>query len=134
MSAPNTDRKAVRRSFLGTRIFYNCPKCGRVLENRRKAHRNLCMQCGQYLDWDEFDKMSAVYLSVTDADNALYWAEQYKYFNGETYGIDLDKWRRGLSLKKEDYPMILFFPFPTGKAYGRFMRQASKEGTIIATF
>ena len=71
-----------------------------------------------------------MYLQINDTDEAFYWAGQYEYYNGTTYDLELDKWR----LIYRPFPMIMFYPFPEGKAYGRFMRKASKEGTIIGTF
>ena len=130
--APNVDKKKVRRSFYGTKIFYNCPKCGQVITFRKKMHKNLCINCGQYLDWSDYDNMACVCLKVTDAEEAGYWASQYETAIGTLYGIDYEEWR--LSMTKKRYPMLLFFPFPEGKAYGRFMRKASKEGNIVKEF
>ena len=127
--APNTQKKTVRRSFLGTRIFYTCPRCGKPLQYKRKMHQGLCMNCGQRLDWSDYDDMACVWLEVHDAEEAGYWGGQYSEINGTLYGIDYEKWR--LSMTRKRYPMILFFPFPYGKDYGRFMRKASKEATII---
>lgn len=120
----------VRRSFLGTRIFYNCPKCGKVLEYKQKKHRYTCWHCRQAINPDEFENMAAAYLLIGNADEAFYWAGQYQYFNGTTYDLDLDKWR----LIYRKFPMVMFFPFPEGKAYGRFMRKAAKEATVITYF
>lgn len=120
----------VRRSFLGTRIFYNCPKCGRVLTFEHKKHRDECSHCGQKLEWSGIQDICGVYLQINDADEAFYWAGQYEYYNGTTYDLELDKWR----LIYRSFPMIMFYPFPEGKAYGRFMRKASKEATIITYF
>lgn len=120
----------VRRSFLGTRIFYNCPKCGKVLEYTRKKHRYCCHYCGQMLNPDIFENMECAFLIVNDPDEAFYWAGQYEYFNGDTYAVDINKWR----LISKEYPLILYFPFPEGKAYGRFMRKAAKEATILTSF
>lgn len=128
--APNTNRKTVRRSFLGTRIFYTCPKCGKPLEYRKKMHKNLCMRCGQYLDWGGYDRMESVYLLIENAEDAYFWAKEYAFCNGTTYEIDPDQWR----LIPKTFPTLMFFPFPAGKAYGRFMREAAKEGTIVNEF
>ena len=128
--APNTDRKDVRRSFLGTRIFYTCPKCGKPLEYRRKMHKNLCMRCGQYLNWNGYDQMESVYLRIDSAEEAYYWAKEYGRCNGMTFEIDPDQWR----LIPKNYPTLLFFPFPTGKGYGRFVREAAKDGNIVKEF
>ena len=127
--APNTDKRTVRRSILGTRIFYNCPKCGKPLEYKKKMHQGLCMRCGQRLDWADVDEMPCVILMIHDADEAGYWAGQYELTCGTLYGIDYDEWR--LSMVKKQYPMQLYFPFTDKKAYGRFMREASREGTVV---
>jgi hypothetical protein len=123
----NTEKKKVRRNIIGTRIFYNCPKCGKVLSYKKKMHQGLCMNCGQRLDWCDYDDMPSVWLLVHDSDEAGYWAAQYEAINSTTYGINIDEWR----LIHKDYPLLLFFPFPEGKDYGRFMRKATKEATII---
>lgn len=126
----NCEKKKVRRSFLGTRIFYNCPKCGKPLKYKKKMHQGLCMNCGQRLDWSDYDNMAAVWILVKDSEEAGYWASQYEAINGETYGLDVEKWR----LIHKDYPLLLYFPFPYGKDYGRFMRKAAKEATIVKEF
>ena len=123
----NCEKKKVRRSFLGTRIFYNCPKCGKALEYKKKMHQGLCMNCGQRLDWSECEDMACVWLKVSNSDEAGYWAAQYEAINGDTYGLNVDMWR----LIHKDYPLLLYFPFPYGKDYGRFMRKAAKEAEII---
>ena len=125
----NHEKKKVRRSFIGTRILYNCPKCGQLLNFKKKLHFGICMHCGQKLDWDVFDNMACAYLKVTDADEAGYWASQYETICGTLYGIDFEEWR--LSMTRKDYPMLLYFPFAFGKEYGRFMRKAAKEATVI---
>ena len=126
----NTEKKKVRRSFLGTRIFYNCPRCGKVLQYKKKMHQGLCMNCGQKLDWSECVNMDVVLILTHDAEEAGYWAAQYEAVNGDTYGLDIEKWR----LIRKEYPLLLYFPFPYGKDYGRFMRKAAKEATIIKEF
>lgn len=128
-NAPNVDKKTVRRSVFGTRIFYNCPKCGKPLEFKKKMHQGLCMRCGQRLDWARYDSMPAIWLEVKDADEAAYWASQYETTCKTLYGIDFEAWR--LSVTRADYPMLLYFPFEDDKAYGRFMRKASKEANVL---
>lgn len=129
-TAPNVDRKKVRRSIMGSRIFYTCPKCGKVLEFSKKMHKNLCMRCGQYLDWSDYENMACVWILANDAEEAGYWAGQYEAMNGTLYGIDFEEWR----LKRKSYPLLLFFQFPEGKAYGRFMRKVAKEANVIKAF
>lgn len=124
------DRKTVRRSILGHRIFYICPKCGKILEFRKKKNVSACKRCGQKLDWSGYEDMQAVYILAEDPEEAAYWAGQYEYFNGTTYDIDVDQWR----LIRKEYPRILYFPFPEGKDYGRFMRKAAKEAKIMTDF
>ena len=126
----NTEKKPVRRSFLGTRIFYNCPKCGKTLQYKKKMHQGLCMNCGQRLDWSGCEDMACVWILAHDAEEAGYWAAQYEAINGDTYGIDIENWR----LIRKAYPLLLYFPFPYGKDYGRFMRKAAKEATIVKEF
>lgn len=126
----NSEKKKVRRSVLGTRIFYNCPKCGQVLMYKKKMHQGICMNCGQRLDWSDYDNLSCVWLLVHDSEEAGYWAAQYESINGDAYEIDTEKWR----LIRKDYPLLLYFPFLNGKDYGRFMRKAAKEATIIKNF
>jgi DNA-directed RNA polymerase subunit RPC12/RpoP len=128
----NSEKRKVRRSFLGTRIIYNCPKCGQILSFKKKLHSGICMNCGQNLDWDDFDNMACTYLRVADSDEAGYWASQYETICGTLYGIDFEEWR--LSMTRKTYPMLLYFPFPFGKEYGRFMRKAAKEATIVTDF
>ena len=132
MTVLNNEKKKIRRSILGTRIFYNCPKCGQLLNYKKKLHSGICMHCGQKLDWDDLENMACVWLEVHDSDEAGYWASQYEQLNGTLYGIDFEEWR--LSMTRKDYPMLLYFPFPEGKAYGRFMRKAAKEATIVKEF
>ena len=127
INALNCEKKKVRRSFLGTMIFYNCPKCGMVLQYKKKMHQGLCMNCGQKLDWSECVNMDVVWILAHDAEEAGYWAAQYEAINGDTYGLDIEKWR----LIRKEYPLLLYLPFPYGKDYGRFMRKAAKEATII---
>lgn len=122
--------KPVKRSFKGTRIFYSCPKCGKTLHFRRKKHSKQCIHCKQNLSWNDIESMQCVYLLIKNPEDAYFWAMQYKFFNGDTYGIDIDKWR----LIDRNYPMVMFFPFPDGKGYGRFMREAAKEGVVITYF
>lgn len=126
----NAEKKKVRRSFLGTRIFYNCPSCGQPLRYRKKMHQGLCMNCGQALDWCDYECMAVVWILVRDSEEAGYWAAQYEEINGQTYGLNMEEWR----LIHKDYPMLLCFQFPYGKDYGRFMRKAAKEATIIKGF
>lgn len=127
--APNTEKKVVRRSFLGTRVLYNCPKCGKLLNFKKKMHQGLCMNCGQRLDWADYGEMNCVWLEIHDGEEAGYWADQYKKVNGALYKVDYESWR--LSMTRRDYPALLYFPFPNGKDYGRFMRKAAKEATIV---
>lgn len=129
-SAPNiSEKKQVKRSIVGTRIVYKCPKCGNMLFFKHKMHQNLCMQCGQRLDWGDYNNMACVWIEVQSAEEAGYWAGQYESINGTLYSLEFDKWR--LSVTRDIYPMLLFFPFPVGKEYGRFMRKATKEAKII---
>lgn len=94
-------------------------------------HCRKCARCSQILDWGDYDGMQSIYIQVADSGEAAYWAEKYEYYNGTVYGIDTEAWRLNL---KNEFPKILFFPFPEGKDYGRFMRLAAKEATIIKEF
>ena len=126
------NKKLVRRSILGNRIFYNCPKCGKPIEYRLKKHKYHCMHCGQELDWNNnYDNMSVAIIWVDNAEDAYFWAKQYAFYNGDTYELDPDQWR----LLDKRYPLILYFPFPEGKAYGRFVREATMQGAkMIISF
>jgi hypothetical protein len=88
------------------------------------------MRCGQYLDWSECENMQSVWIEAQDGEEAGYWAGLYEYYNETMYDIDINAWR----LAKKNYPLLLFFPFPEGKGYGRFMRKAAKEAKIITNF
>lgn len=85
------------------------------------------MNCGQRLNWCDYDDMAAVWILVHDSDEARYWALQYEAISSKTYYMDIEKW----CVLKRDYPVVLYFPFPYGKEYGRFMRKAAKEATIV---
>lgn len=74
--------------------------------------------------------MRSTYILAKDSGEAAYWAEKYEETAGTSYGINIEEWR--LSLK--DFPMILFFPFPGGKEYGRFMRLAAKDAKVLKEF
>ena len=113
--------------MLDRRIFYVCPKCGKALRFRKTRDDRKCTQCGQRLDWVEWDEMKSVYILAQDSGEAAYWAERYEETAGTTFGIDIEKWR--LSLK--EFPVTLFFPFLESKAYGRFARLAAKEAKIV---
>lgn len=125
-----SEKKPVRRAFMDRKICYFCPKCGRLIEFRKKMHRIKCSRCGQYLDWKELEDMRVAHILVSDSGEAAYWAEKYEYYNGTVYGMDINKWR----LHLKDFPKILFFPFPDGKGYGRFMRLAAKDAVVITYF
>lgn len=123
------NRKDVRISILGTRIFYNCPKCGKILRNRKKMHKNVCMECGQYLDWSKAEHMETVWIRAKNPQEVSYWARQYEIFHGSLYGLDPDQLRSGIR-----FPLLLYFAFPKGKGYGGFMRKAAKEAEVVKEF
>ena len=131
VTASLASKKKVRRTILGRRILYICPKCGKPLQFKKKLHAKKCSGCSQALDWGDYGDMQSVYIQAADSGEAAYWAEKYEEYNGTVYGIDIDTWRLSL---KGGFPKILFFPFPEGKDYGRFMRLAAKEATIIKEF
>ena len=93
-------------------------------------HRNACLNCGKALDWTEAENMQSVYILARDAEEAGYWASQYEIMHGSSYAVDTESWR----LIHKEYPLVLYFPFPMGKGYGRFMRKAAKEAFIIKSF
>lgn len=74
--------------------------------------------------------MQTVYILVEDAEEAGYWASQYEIMHGTAYNIDTEQWR----LIRKEYPLLLYFSFPCGKGYGRFMRKAAKEAKIVKEF
>lgn len=128
MEAPNRNKKAVIRKIEGRRIFYLCPKCHQIWTQKRKSHRNLCMACGQYLDWSGTDQTECIWLSCRNMEEAYYAAKKYEEINGSTYGIDLEAWRLH---SDRIWPKVLYFPFLNKTGYGRFMRWAAKDGPEI---
>lgn len=128
MEAPNRDRKPVIRRTEGNRVLYICPKCGEIWKQKKKMHRNLCMNCGQYLDWTGMDTIDCVYLICQNMEEAYYTAKKYEEIVKSSYGIDLEEWR----LKNVRFwPKTLYFPFLDHKDYGRFMRWVAKDGPTI---
>ena len=124
------EKKPVRIGFLGTKVNYCCPKCGYLLEFKKKKHRIECFRCGQILDWSRIENMQAVWIEAKDAEDAGYWAAQYEILCGGAFGLDTDQWR----LIRKEYPLLLYFPFPEGKGYGRFMRMAAKDAKVVKEF
>lgn len=126
----NMETKKVRKSFMGRRIYYICPKCGKPIVSRKMIHSSRCMRCGQKLDWSECENPQTVWILAHDSSEASYWAETYLEYTGETFCMDINDWR--LSLR--EFPMLLYFPFKETKDYGRFVRKAAKEATIVKQF
>lgn len=128
MSRTNTESGKVRRSILGHRIFYNCPKCGKVLEfGKRNRGWGKCLKCGQKLDWSGLEDIPSVYLKVNNAEEAEYWIGQYETMNGTLYDFSTNSFLKS----RRRWPAVLYFPFPESKMYGRFVRMASKESKIV---
>ena len=125
MAALNKERRAIKRQINGNRVLYICPRCGKPWEQRKKMHRNLCMQCGQYLDWSGMDTVECVFLVCQNMEDAYYSAKKYEEINGTIYGLDLEDWRLH---PKGFWPKELYFPFLDHKAYGRFMRWVARDG------
>lgn len=123
-------KKAIRRSVLDRRIFYLCPKCGKTLTFSKISHANKCQKCGERLNWDGLNGMQSVYILANDGNEAAFWAEKYKEITGNSYGIDIEKWRLGL----RTFPILLGFPFLEGIEYGRFMRLAAKDAKVVKEF
>lgn len=119
----NKKPKVIRRSFIGNRIVYCCPKCGMKLSFSKKIFHDVCEKCGQYLDWGGYDRMPAVWIEAKDSGEAGYWAEKYESVTGEVFGIDIEAFR----LTRREYPVRLYFPFKNPKEYGRFSRLVAKE-------
>ena len=125
MAAPNKIRKPIIRKTEGNRILYICPKCGQVFLQTKKIHKNLCMNCGQYLDWTGMDIVDCVFLICQNMEDAYYSAKKYEEICGTSYGLDLEDWR----LKSNRFwPKELMFPFLEHRDYGRFMRWVAKDG------
>ena len=123
----NTDRKTVIRKIEGSRVYYICPKCKEVLHIRTKYKKNLCMRCGQYLNWEPLESQW-----FTD-ERTVYGREQadelvamYRRFSGLDWineGIFADN-----NSMNRQWPKDLMFIFPDKKGYGRFMRWIGKGG------
>ena len=123
--APNRIRKPIKRQIKGNRILYICPKCGKLWIQTKKMHRNLCMHCGQYLDWTGTDIVDCVYSICYNMEEAYFLAKKYEEIVGTSYGLDLDEWR----LQNDRcWTKELMFPFLEHTDYGRFMRWAAKDG------
>lgn len=45
-------------SWSAENIFYHCPRCQQILEREFVAH---CSQCGQSLDWSEYENAKITY-------------------------------------------------------------------------
>ena len=124
----NTDRKEVKRELTGNRIFYICPKCKKLLYIKTKYKKNLCMNCGQYLNWDSLEtQWWTEYIICHDRDEARYCTEIYKKCTGYDFwdhDIFLDQ---SLAINQK-WPKEMMFPFLERKGYGRFMRQTAKDG------
>ena len=125
MAAPNTNKRPIIRKTSGNRVLYICPRCKSIWTQKKKMHKNLCLKCGQYLDWTGMDNIDCVFLVCQNMEEAYYSAKKYEEIVGTSYGLDLEQWR----LKnKKFWPQTLYFPFLDHKDYGRFMRWVAKEG------
>lgn len=124
----NTDRKPVKRNLVGNRIIYICPKCRQILHIQTKYKKNLCMKCGQYLNWEEIERQWwAEYIICHNRDEARYCAEIYKKCTGYDWvnpDIFLDQ---AIAFNKK-WPKEMMFSFMEKSGYGRFMRQTAKVG------
>ena len=119
--------KRVRRQILDGRIWYICPKCGKPLIFRKRVHgKNLCIQCGQTLDWTEVDDIPSIWIQANDAESAAFWIGKYEAMHGTLYGLDETEYLK----RQKSYPTLLYFSFPDGAGYGAFMRLASKEKAV----
>ena len=125
LMAPNSQKRPIERKTEANRVFYICPKCGESWKQQKKMHRNLCMNCGQYLDWSGAEDIDCVFLVCQNMEEAYYTAKKYEEINGTIYGLDLEDWRLH---PKGFWPKELYFPFFEHKAYGRFMRWVAKDG------
>lgn len=129
MASSNKIRKPIIRKTENNRILYICPKCKHIWTQKKKMHRNLCMNCGQYLDWGGMDNVDCVYLTCEDMETAYFIAAKYEEIVGSSYGIDLNEWRLN---NDREWPKEMMFPFLDHRDYGRFMRWAAKEGLFLA--
>ena len=130
----NTDRKAVIRKQNGRLFRYICPGCGKPLQVHRGVKKNLCMQCGQCLDWQPVQKKWWVeWLVCQNREDAMCCAEKYcevtrsRLIDPEVYlekDIPENRW----------WPKNMYFPFTDEKAYGRFMRWVAKDGPTRLIF
>lgn len=125
----NTEARPVIIEQKAQRIFYRCPKCkGALVFRKRCLGKNLCIQCGQRLDWRSFDRYSFETVKANDQDEAAWLAEVYYQTikASERSRLDTDDWRKSLSHDGTE----LYFIFSDNKAHGAFMRKISKEGII----
>ena len=118
----NDQSKPVRISYLGKRIFYHCPKCGKPLVFRKLYQgKSLCVLCGQRLDWSPVESLLAEVVPAEDSVAAAIIAE--KYYNA--CGMDEKDWRNLNDFRKSligNGPVDLYLFFRNPKEYGRFKR------------
>ena len=123
----NTDRKTVLRNVEQNMIHYVCPKCKTPLLIKSKYKKNLCMNCGQYLNWEDLEaQWYTEYrrcLNREEADNCIVVYKRYTGFDWIDDGIFAD----GNNPENRNWPKELLFVFLEKKGYGRFMRWIGKE-------
>ena len=122
----NTDRKNVIRNIERHRIYYICPKCKQVLRIKTKYKKNLCMKCGQYLNWEDIESQwYTEYHRCLNREEADSCVAMYKRFSGIDW-INDEIFADGNNPDNRSWPKELFFIFLERKGYGRFMRWIGK--------
>lgn len=124
----NTQTKPVRICFFERRIIYICPKCGKPITfQKRSMGKNLCLKCGQRLDWTPAQKFQTEILIAENAVDAAIIAEKYYTACGlmEKDWFELNAFRKSLiemNPKKPARETELYLFFKDPKEYGRFKR------------
>ena len=134
MKMENSRTKTPERKLNGRRIDYICPKCGQKLEMKLRYRRNVCMNCGQAVDFEQTEKQWwAEWLVCQDREEAMRCTEKYNeitkcgFFHPESFldhDIPENRW----------WPKNLCFFFTEPKDYGRFMLWVAKEGSARRSF
>jgi hypothetical protein len=126
----NTNRKPVLRRLEGKQIRYICPKCKEVLHIKSKYKQNLCMRCGQYLDWEPIaNDWYTVYIICQNQDEAGYYTGAYYKHSGNEELLAPGIFSDRTKVINREWPKELMFIFLEKKGYGRFMRWLAKEGS-----
>lgn len=118
----NDQSKPVRIFYLGKRIFYHCPKCGKPLIFRKLYQgKSLCILCGQRLDWSPVESFQSEIVQAKDSVEAATIAERYY----DACGMNEKDWYNLSELRKSligKGPIDLYLFFRSPKEYGQFKR------------